>query len=66
MSAGPYDDSRWQWMDDHYGPMGWFTDAEKQENEGSEEFSGGHWRPLPKQERDAMNAWYRQAAYEQS
>lgn len=65
-NQGPYDDSRWQWMDDSYGPMGWFSDAEKAEHEGTEEFSGGHWRPISQQERESQNRSYNHQAYIQS
>lgn len=63
---GVYDEHRWQWMDDHYGPMGWFTDAEKDKHEGTEEFAQGHFRPLTPEERDSMNRWHARLASEQA
>lgn len=58
--------SMWQWMDDNYGGMGWFTDEQKQQYENNREFSKGYWRPIPVAEVEAMNRSIGQLAYEQS
>lgn len=53
--------SKWQWMDNHFGPMGWFNDADKQQHEGTPGFLNGHWRPIASENRALA-----QLAYEQS
>jgi len=58
--------NKWQWMDDHFGPMGWFTDEEKAQHEGTPEFSNGHWRLIPEAEVASMDAAIGRLAYEQS
>ena len=58
--------SQWQWMDDHSGPMGWFSDADKKRLENTKEFSSGHWRQLGPDEITSMKALVGRLAYEQS
>jgi hypothetical protein len=65
-AAGPYDDFRWQWVDDNLGAMGWFTDAEKSEHEGTKELSNGHFRALDSDEIESMNRAHNEQAYIQS
>lgn len=57
---------KWQWMDNHFGPMGWFSDEEKAEHEGKPEFQNGHWRPIPEEERASMARAIGALAYEQA
>jgi len=59
---------KWQWMDNHFGAMGWFSDKEKRkhEREGKPEFSNGHFREIPPEEVAAMDASIARLAYEQS
>ena len=59
-------ESKWQWMDNHFGPMGWFNDAEKTRHEGTAEFLDGHWRPISPEELASMNRYIGQLAYDQS
>ena len=59
-------DSKWQWMDNAYGPMGWFSDVQKAEYEGTAEFTNGHWRAIDPKEVAAFHADVKQLAYEQS
>ena len=61
-TAGVYDDVQWQWIDDRNGPMGWFSDAEKAEHEGTPDFSAGHWAPVGQADKDSMSAWYTEQA----
>ena len=61
----------WQWMDDHFGPMGWFNDTDKRLYEkaaadGQGGFTKGHWRQIPAEEVAKMNGYIGQLAYEQS
>ena len=56
----------WQWMDDRYGGMGWFTEEEKWACENSPVSANGHWREVPEAERDSMIAMIGQAAYDQA
>jgi len=58
----------WQWMDRHFGPMGWFSDAEKRRLQRQKEFapSKGCWRRIAPREVAAMDANLRALAYEQS
>lgn len=58
--------SKWQWIDDHFGPMGWFTDEAKTQLEGTKEFQHGHWRPISAEELAQANADLGRLAYEQS
>jgi hypothetical protein len=58
--------SQWQWMDDRFGPMGWFSDADKKQLENTEEFASGHWRRLATSEVASMNAYVGRLAYEQA
>lgn len=51
----------WEWIDDHFGPMGWFTDSEKE----VANFTGGFWRPVAKKEQESMRLWLTQFTYEQ-
>ncbi len=59
-------DSKWQWMSNSYGGMGWFTDEEKAGHEGTAEFSNGWWRPLTADELSEHCRWVGRMAYEQS
>jgi hypothetical protein len=59
-------ESKWQWVSNQYGPMGWFTDAEKAEHQGTPEFTNGHWRPVPPEEVEAHYRAVGRLAYEQS
>lgn len=45
----------WQWMDNRFGPMGWFTDEGKREHKGGEDFQDGTWREIPEEEVAAAN-----------
>ncbi len=58
--------SKWQWMDNSFGPMGWFTDAEKTQHEGTEGFRNGHWRPVSPEELANENRALGALAYQQS
>jgi hypothetical protein len=57
---------KWQWIDDHFGPMGWFSDQEKSKHEGTGEFINGHWRALSKEEVESFARDIGRLAYEQS
>ena len=57
---------KWQWMDNHFGPMGWFSDRQKVEHEGTAEFLDGYWRLLSESEVAFMSASVSRLAYEQS
>lgn len=59
-------DSEWQWVDNQFGPMGWFTDADKKRFTNTKEFSTGHWRRLSTKEVAEMKAYVGRLAYEQS
>lgn len=59
-------ESKWQWVSNHVGPMGWFTDGEKKLWERSPKFTDGYWRPIADDERERMNRAIGQMAYEQS
>lgn len=65
-TAGVYNDIRWQWVSDHHGPMGWFTDADKDRFEGTPEFSDGHWREVGPEERDQASARHAEDARAQA
>lgn len=56
----------WQWISDQYGPMGHFTDADKQEVDATRPFTGGHWREVPPEEVAAFYRWAGQLAYSQA
>jgi len=60
--------SKWQWIDNQYGPMGWFTDEERCACERSfaGAFANGHWRAITAEELAGMNAAMVASAYEQS
>ncbi len=58
--------SKWQWIDDNYGPMGWFSDAEKIKNEGTRPFLNGHWKELAPKEVTSFLNCVREMAYSQS
>ncbi len=58
--------SQWQWMDARFGPMGWFSDADKKRFENTGEFSAGHWRRLAQNEIASMKAYVGRLAYEQA
>jgi hypothetical protein len=53
-------------MDARFGPMGWFSDADKKRFENTGEFSAGHWRRLATSEIASMRAYVGRLAYEQS
>lgn len=55
---------KWQWIDDRFGPMGWFGDAYKARVEN--EFDGGHWRLIEAEEVERMARIIGQLAHEQS
>jgi hypothetical protein len=55
---------KWQWVSNHFGPMGWFTDEQKAEHESK--FTDGWWRPLSVEEVARMSAAIGGLAYEQS
>jgi hypothetical protein len=55
-------ESKWQWVSNCYGPMGWFTDAQKAEAD----FKNGHWERLGKAEVVSMQRTIDALAYEQS
>jgi hypothetical protein len=59
-------DSKWQWIDNAFGPMGWFSAEEKARHEGTKEFSNGHWRSIPEEERASMERSIGRLAYEQA
>jgi uncharacterized protein YbdZ (MbtH family) len=59
-------ESKWQWIDNTFGPMGWFTDAEKAEHDGKPDFINGHWRQVPPEEVADQNAWLGRLTHEQS
>lgn len=59
-------EATWQWVDNHFGPMGWFTDADKTKYEGTEEFSNGKWVPVTPEELAEFNQWLGRMLYEQS
>lgn len=54
----------WQWIDDNYGPMGWFSDEDKDEVEA--ELDNGHFRLVPQEEVDDFNKWLGHLSYTQS
>lgn len=60
------DNCKWQWVDDHFGPMGWFSSVDKKRFENTKEVSAGHWRPLDPEEVASMRATIGRLAYEQS
>jgi len=47
----------WQWMDNAFGPMGWFNDDERRELTGHQEFQNGHWREVSEEELKINRAW---------
>ncbi len=57
---------KWQWVSNFFGPMGWFSDAEKTQHEGTNDFKDGYWRPIPQKEITESNAAIKQLTYEQS
>lgn len=57
---------RWQWISDTFGPMGWFTPAQKTAHKGNPEFTGGHWRSVPTKEVQAFLRSVGRLAYEQA
>ncbi len=57
---------QWQWVDNAFGPMGWFTDAQKNKHQGEADFSNGHWRRLDTGEVFEFKASIKRLAYEQS
>jgi hypothetical protein len=59
-------EQRWQWMDNRFGGMGWFTAAEKEQHEGTSKFKDGWWRPVPADGVDEFNRYVGRLAYEQS
>ena len=52
-------DTRWQWISEHFGPMGWFTPQQKAQHERTRELRDGHWRLVPP---DEVAAFYRYVA----
>ena len=58
--------SKWEWVDDRYGAMGWFSDADKRRFENTKEFSAGKWRRLDPKEVAEFRAYIGRLAYEQS
>lgn len=61
-----FEKSKWQWIDDNYGPMGWFSDAAKRRCEGAPGFENGHFRALSATETESMGAYVGALAYEQA
>jgi hypothetical protein len=59
---------KWQWMDNHFGPMGWFSDKDKRKHERSNtsDFCNGEWRKVSKEEVDSANSWLSRLYHEQS
>lgn len=57
---------KWQWVDDHFGPMGTFTDQEKRRLERNKEFQDGTWRELSAQEMTEFKQYRKWLWYEQS
>lgn len=62
----PEEQTKWQWMDNHHGPMGWFSDEDKKEYEGTVEFRNGTWRRLSAEEVATNNRALARLYYEQS
>jgi hypothetical protein len=58
--------SKWQWISNHFGPMGWFTQEEKAQHEGTPDFTEGHWRLVSAEEVASMNRYIGRLAYEQA
>ena len=58
--------SKWQWIDNAFGPMGWFTNRAKARLEGTEGFTNGHWRPIGPEELAAANADIKRLFHEQA
>jgi hypothetical protein len=56
----------WQWIDATCGPMGYFSDWEKREHEGAEEFTEGTWREVDAEEYASFHRWCKRQWYEQS
>lgn len=59
-------ETRWQWMDNHFGAMGWFDDAAKRLYENQPGFTDGHWRLVPAEEVAEFYRVIARLAYEQS
>jgi hypothetical protein len=66
MEGNEMDKCKWQWISDHYGPMGCFSDEEKSQHEGTDEFTNGHWQALSEKEVNSMVRYIGRLAYEQS
>lgn len=62
--GGTFYKTKWQWISNRFGPMGWFSDADKVKN--SPQFTDGHWRMVPASEVAEMDRAIAQLAYEQS
>ncbi len=58
--------ARWQWISDHFGPMGWFTKTQKTKYENTSEFKEGHWVPVTNDEQVSFYSWVGRLAYQQS
>jgi len=57
-------ETRWQWISDAFGPMGWFSSAQKRAHKSD---SGpGHWRKVPAQEVEQNRRAVGRLAYEQA
>ena len=58
--------TKWQWMSNVHGGMGWFSEEEKKAHEGTAEFTDGYWRLVPPEEVATFLASVGRLAYEQS
>lgn len=59
-------ESKWQWIDNTFGPMGWFSDAEKLAQADNPEFLNGVWRLISPEEVEQTERAIGRLAYEQS
>lgn len=49
-------ENKWQWIDANFGPMGWFSNAEKRKFAKTPFFKNGQWRFVPPDEVVRENA----------
>lgn len=56
----------WQWIDNHHGPMGWFSHRDKRQHEGQPAFTNGTWRAVSAEEVARNRATDSRLYYEQS
>jgi hypothetical protein len=59
---------RWQWIDNTYGPQGWFTYEDMQKIKGEDGFTDtdGQWVKVPQKKVEEFYRWVGALAYQQA